>query len=181
MIYNPKKHHRRSIRLKEYNYSQAGMYFITIRTYKWGKIFGKILNGKMYLNEFGSTVKFEWLKTSKMRVNIDIDEFVIMPDHFHGIIIINEWYNKNIQHNEAMQYSKYYNTMGNQIEQFGKSTKNSIPTIIKLFKSSSTKKINNLRNTPGKPVWQRNYYERLIRNEKALYQIRTYIRNNPLK
>lgn len=71
--------------------------------------------------------------------------------------------------------------MNNQIEQFGKPTKNSIPTIIRLFKSTITKQINIIRNTPGKPIWQPNYYEHIIRNEKSLYEIRNYILNNPLE
>ena len=88
MKYNPEIHHRHSIRLKGYDYSSNGAYFITICVKNRECIFGEIINGEMYLNDYGKIVSEEWLKTEKVRKNIIIDEFVIMPNHFHGIIII---------------------------------------------------------------------------------------------
>ncbi|HGY11191.1 MAG TPA: transposase [Desulfobacterales bacterium] len=164
--YNRDKHHRpfgnahgrRSIRLQGYDYSQAGLYFITICTKDGEHLFGEITDGKMVLNAFGKIADNEWLKTGEIRDNVELSEYVIMPNHIHGIIVLNDLIvgaHCNVPLHEP------------QIEQFGKSTKNSIPTIVKLYKSAVTKKINILRNTPGIPVWQRNYYEHIIRNEKS--------------
>ncbi len=80
--------HRRSIRLQSYDYSQEGMYFITICTYRKQCIFGKIIRDKMILNQVGKLVKWEWLKSVEIRQEIDLDEWVIMPNHLHGIVII---------------------------------------------------------------------------------------------
>ncbi len=165
---NSKEHHRRSIRLKEYDYSQNGGYFITICTYGWKCIFGNISNGEMKLNKYGIIVRKEWLRASEIRLNLIIDEFVIMPNHLHGIIMIMDDGRGTLQRAPP-------------IEQFGKPVSNSIPTIVRLFKSATTKQINQIRQTPGLSVWQRNYYEHIIRNEDDLKQIREYIVNNLLK
>lgn len=95
MKYNPDIHHRRSIRLKGYDYSSEGAYFITICTQNMECLFGEIVEGNIVLNDIGRIVENEWLKTSIIRRNIELDEFIIMPDHFHGIIVINESYAKN--------------------------------------------------------------------------------------
>jgi len=129
------------------------------------------------LTSFGEIVKSEWLKTEEIRPNIKMDEFVVMPNHFHGIILIQEVDSSVGAHRNAPQPRP----KKPQFEEFGKSTKNSIPTIVKLFKATVTKQINELRQTAGKPVWQRNYFERVVRNEKELNRIREYIQNNPTK
>ena len=175
MKYNPEKHHRRSIRLKGFDYSQPGIYFVTICTYGHTCIFGEINGYKTVLNEFGKIAKTEWLKTSSVRNNIKLDEYIIMPNHMHGIIRITDGC-VGAHCNVPLQRGN----VRPQTEQFGKSTRNSIPTIVKLFKSTVTRQINQLRNTPGFPVWQRNYFDHVIRNEQELYRIRQYIRNNPV-
>src|SRR3972149_5146321 len=86
--YDPEKHHHRSIRLKEYDYSQTGAYFITICAYNKECIFGDVVDGKIILNQFGEIVKAEWLKTFDIRKNLILDEYIVMPNHFHGIIMI---------------------------------------------------------------------------------------------
>ncbi|MFQ5680547.1 MAG: transposase [Candidatus Omnitrophota bacterium] len=97
---------------------------------------------------------------------IQLDEFIIMPNHIYGIInIVGAHCNAPLH---------------NRVEKFGRSISNSIPTIIKLFKSTTTKQINQLRNAPQKSVWQRNYYEHIIRDERDLSRIREYIINNPV-
>ena len=83
-----KKYKRRSIRLKDYDYSQPEAYFVTICTYNRECILGNIINGEMQINGFGKIVKNEWLKTAKIRKTIGLDEFVVMPNHIHGIIMI---------------------------------------------------------------------------------------------
>ncbi|MDR1153558.1 MAG: hypothetical protein LBL04_02510 [Bacteroidales bacterium] len=88
MPYNPTIHHRRSIRLKDYDYSQAGLYFITICVQNRHCLFGKITDNKMILNKYGKIAYGEWLKTPNMHPNIQLDEFIVMPNHMHGIIVI---------------------------------------------------------------------------------------------
>ena len=165
-----KRHHRRSIRLTEYDYSQPGAYFITICAYNRACIFGDILEGQLTLNQYGEIVNSEWLKTINMRTNLELDAFIIMPNHLHGIILISDFDHRR----GTLQRLPTF-------ERFGKPVSNSIPTIIRLFKSSVTKHINALRGTPGLPVWQRNYYEHVIRNEDDLSEKREYILNNALK
>lgn len=161
------KYRRRSIRLIKYDYSQAGGYFITICTHNCKNIFGKVVDGVMISNEYGNIVESEWIKTAKIRRNVLLDEYVIMPNHMHVIIMIIDDGRGTLQRAPT-------------VEQFGKPVSNSIPTIIRLFKSTTTKQVNQIRNTPTFPVWQRNYYEHVIRNEEKLYKIRQYIQNNPL-
>ena len=177
MKYDAEIHHRRSIRLKEY-YSQAGAYFATICTHERKFLFGDIFEGQMILNGFGKIAKTEWLRTAEIRKNIFIDEFIIMPNHLHGNIFICDPHDVRAQAVGAHCNVPLHSA---QTERFGKSTHNSIPTIVKLFKSTVTKQINELRNTPGQPVWQLNYFERVIRDEDELNRIREYIRYNPLK
>jgi len=86
--YNPNIHHRRSIRLKGYDYAQAGLYFITICCQDRACLFGEIQNGEMVLNEYGTIAHNEWIKTHEIRTNVELGEFVIMPNHIHGIIKI---------------------------------------------------------------------------------------------
>lgn len=165
MPFYPQRHHRRSIRLRDYDYSQVGAYFVTVCTKNQKCFFGEIENGEMTLNEYGMIIEKEWLRTEKMRSNIQMDKYIVMPNHFHGIIIIN--CRGTLQRTPTK-------------EQFGRPISNSIPTIIRLFKSTTTKQINQIRKTPGIPVWQRNYYDHIIRNEKELHNIRRYIEENPI-
>ncbi len=89
MRYDPAKHNRRSIRLKGYDYSQAGFYFVTICCYQRQCLFGDIVDGVMQLNQYGEIVEKEWLRSPLIRQEIELDEYVVMPNHFHGIVIIN--------------------------------------------------------------------------------------------
>jgi putative transposase len=173
--YDKDIHHRRSIRLRHFDYSQTGAYFVTICTWKRECVFGDISDGHAgvqssvpLLNGYGEIVKSEWMKTAEIRTNVELDEFVVMPNHIHGILIIND------DGRGTLQRAPTY-------ERFGKPVSNSLPTIVRLFKSTTTKQINKIRNTPGRPVWQRNYYERIIRDDDELYRVRQYTRENPLK
>ena len=89
MKYDPTKHHRRSIRLKGYDYSQTGFYFVTICCYQRRCLFGDIVDDAIQLNQYGEIVRSEWLKSSVIRPDIELDEYIVMPNHFHGIVIIN--------------------------------------------------------------------------------------------
>ena len=122
----------------------------------------------MHLNELGQVVENEWLQTENIRPNIETDTFVVMPNHIHGILVIADNGRGVLQYAPTNKYgfSSPSQTLG---------------AIVRGFKSSVTRQINQIRNTPGTPVWQRNYYEHIVRNEKELYAIREYIQNNPLK
>ena len=135
-------------------------------------MFGEIENEIMIMNEFGNIAKNEWLKTTDIRDNVELSEYVIMPNHVHGIIVLNT---VGAYGNTPL----LPNTLRSNKPVF-KSPSKTIGAIIRGYKSAVTKKINILRNTPGMPVWQRNYYEHIIRNEKSYYRIAEYILNNPL-
>ncbi len=168
--YNPDVHHRRSIRLKGYDYSLPGRYFVTLNTQNRACLFGKIVKGKIILNVMGEIVFENWIQTPKIRTTVSLDEFVIMPDHLHGIIIIEETstgvsrYAPSEEHSDTPMFRSPSRTLG---------------AIIRGFKSSSTKAINQFREAPGIKLWQRDYYDHIIRNDKDLNRIRRYIQNNP--
>ncbi len=168
-------YHRRSIRLKGYDYSSAGAYFVTVCTENRECLFGQALGEEIRISEMGVIGQAEWIRTPEIRNSVLIDEFILMPNHLHGILFLREWDDVGAHCNVPLLPDTP------QIEQFGKSTVNSIPTIIKLFKSTVTKQINELRGTPGQSVWRRNYFERVIRDEDELNGIRDYIIYNPLK
>jgi hypothetical protein len=269
--FDPEKHHRQSCRIKDYDYSQPGSYFITMKSYYNAKIFGKVSEKLMVLNDFGKIVYDEWVKTQLIRTNVRLGEFIIMPDHFHGILIIpkcrfghlmenesireiihdpshkigttNQLGNKNhdgnmdhiinteyinnggyigmpdhrgtlqrapINVNHDRLNPNYYRFItcdsnmiydGQQLysffhepiisdfkchihgksEQFGKPTVNTIPSIIRGFKSTVTRQINEIKGQYGKPMCQRSYYLHIIETESEFYMTSNYIRINPQK
>ena len=161
--------------MKEYDYSQVGTYFVTICTLARESLFGEIRNGTMCLNEYGTTVDSEWGMAGDKRKDIELDAYVVMPNHFHAIIFM-------IDLGRGTARCAPTNTGDNRnYRKFGKMISGSLPVIIRSFKSAATKKINELRDEHGAPLWQRNYYEHVIRNDKNLQQTREYIINNPSK
>ena len=181
MKYNPDIHKRQSIRLKGYDYSQSGFYFITICCYQRESLFGEVINNQIILNNLGELVKEEWLKSAEIRKEIELDVFIIMPNHFHGIVIIDRQINKNLDNHQNVGANGRLPLQTIQSSQQKISMKpKSLSSLIAGFKSATTKKINIIRDTPKNPVWQRNYYDRIIRNHESLERIREYIQNNPL-
>ena len=183
--YNPDIHHRHSIRLKGYDYSQAGAYFVTICTQNRECLFGDI-GGEMKVNDAGHMIQKWWNESAAKFGNIELDEFVIMPNHFHGIIVIvgaalcgrpglgghpemdGQW--KTGQRQEIGQPHRVAPTVGDIIDWVKTMTTNEYIRNVRQ---------NNWTPFPGK-LWQRNYYEHLIRSETELNKIREYIINNPL-
>ena len=163
------RHHRRSIRLQGYDYTQSGAYYITIVTYQRQHLFGEVVGGEVRLNELGQIACNEWFKTAQLRPYVKLyeEEFIVMPDHVHGIIWI------------EIDDGGGTPTVGH-IERFGKPVAHSIPTIIRAYKSAVTYAANHLQNQRGAVLWQRNYYEHVIRNEQDLQAKRDYILSNPL-
>tara|TARA_R110002049_G_C8871257_1_gene539107 strand:- start:91 stop:642 length:552 start_codon:yes stop_codon:yes gene_type:complete len=171
-----KNHNRQSIRLKKYNYSRPGFYFITICTQDRKPIFGDVIDGEMVLNNCGRVAWKFWKQIDIRYPNTQIDEFIVMPNHVHGIIeIIN--YPPMV---EAIHESPL--PLGNDIEMIRKHRRKMlIPKIVGWYKMNTAKQINQIHQTPGTKIWHRNYYDHIIRNEQSLHQIREYIRYNPKK
>ncbi|MBI5945544.1 MAG: transposase [Chloroflexi bacterium] len=177
MKFDPQKHHRRSIRLKEYDYTQAGGYFITIAAFQREHLFGEIKNDEMQLSKFGLVAKQQWEKLPKRFPNIELGAFVIMPNHIHGIIQILDDNRRDTAEN--LKNPNDESSRRTPTEQFGKPIKGSIPTIIRSYKSAVTYRINLMRGINGIPVWQGNYYEHVIRNHEDWDRIHRYIKSNP--
>ncbi|MDD5287273.1 MAG: transposase [Desulfuromonadaceae bacterium] len=184
MTYNPDIHHRHSIRLTDNDYSQVGAYFVTVCVWKREGLFGEIVNGEMVLNDMGQIVVEELERTSEMRSNVELDVYSIMPNHFHAIILIINNVGATPMARPGAIGNNVVVTHKNRATQRVAPTgpvSGSIGAVMAQFKSIVTKRINALRNNHGCPVWQRNYYERVIRNEDELSRAREYIVNNPLK
>jgi REP element-mobilizing transposase RayT len=194
------KYRIQSTRLKDYDYSRAGFYFITICTKDRVNYFGKIIKRKMCLSEIGEIVEKEWKKTAEIRKNIKLDKFVIMPNHFHGIL---EILDNEINRGDILQIrgdvlargdvlprrdvlaKRLYAYKQNRDFSFKKQNlkmskispiKNSIPLIIRFFKRQTTIQIRKINKNFQ---WQSRFHDRIIRNENALNNIRFYIKNNP--
>ncbi len=154
MKYDPNQHNRRSIRLKGYDYAQPGAYFITICTWHRQNLFGEIATNEMYLSNYGKIIQLYWENLPKYHRHLELDQFVIMPNHMHGILILTD----------NTTYQKRHR----------------LPEIIRAFKTFSARRVNKIRRLSGVSVWQRGYYEHIIRQEKSLKAIQEYIINNPL-
>ncbi len=165
MTINSDDRRRRSIRLQDYDYSLAGAYFITMATKDRQCLFGEVVEGQMRLKDWGRIVQEEWKNSAPIRHEIELDAFIVMPNHVHGVIAIAEGSGR---------------ATGRSPLQFG-STKRSVGAFVGGFKAAVTKRINALRGTPGTSVWQRNYFEHVIRNEDSLNRIRQYIADNPMR
>lgn len=174
---DPQRHRRRSIRLPGYDYTQSGAYFVTVVTYQRDCVLGDILEGEIRLSSAGEIVRREWERLAQRFPHVVLDSYVIMPNHFHGIIIITD--DRRGTPDSGKTLSPSSSRRAPTGENFGKPVPGSIPTIIRSYKSATTLRINYLRHTPGTPVWQRNYYERIIRDEREMDTLRQYILNNP--
>ncbi len=174
---------RRSIRLKGYDYTKNGAYFVTICTHNRECILWDVgarhtapqSLTEISLSNIGRIAYNCWMEMPDHFPDVIIDSFVAMPNHIHGIIIID---NDEIilRRGTACRAPTEKNVI---TEKFGKPVTGSIPTIIRSYKSAVTKQTNELRKIKTKPVWQRNYYERIIRDEIELNNIRKYICSNP--
>lgn len=171
---------RKSPRLKEYDYSIPNYYFVTICTQDKQNLFGDLASGEVVLNKNGMVVKECLLETKEHFTDVEIDEYVIMPDHFHAIIILQNHVGlRSPQPINNDQPKKNADSKTNEQSEI-KTEHFSLSQVIAYFKYQSTKKINE-GATAKEKVWQISFYDRIIRNERELYNIRNYIRRNPLK
>jgi len=172
---------RRTIRLPDFDYTQDGAYFITVCAYRRGCLFGGVdAQRTMQLNGSGEIVRDEWLKTADIRAEVELDEYIVMPNHFHAVLFL-----ANEQNQSPLSQTQTGANVGATCQVAPTHPRGpksgSIGAIIGQFKRMVTIRINEQRDTPGAPVWQRNYYERVIRNESGLNDIRSYIQTNPAR
>lgn len=173
MVNDPDKRHRRSIRLQGYDYSQAGAYFVTMCAQDRGCLFGDIIDGKMALNDPGRIVERCWKDIPAHFRHVESDEFMVMPNHVHGIIVLMDSPVGATHASPLPMTGRIQNPRGPRCR--------SLASIVGSFKSAVAKRINEMRDTPGASVWQRNYYEHIIRDDGSMNRIREYIANNPVQ
>ena len=182
--FDSKIHHRRSIRLQGYDYSQVGAYLVTIVTWRREFLLGEIMNGEMRLSRYGEIIQKWWEEIPVHFSNVETGAFVIMPNHVHGIIFILDGRGtvpvpKDDGENPVLQNNKMPGVI-----QGGETPPLQVPTlgqIIAYFKYQSTKEMNGVENAGTvTKFWQRNYYEHVIRNEQDLQNKTDYIEANPL-
>ncbi|MGZ3524430.1 MAG: transposase [Thermodesulfobacteriota bacterium] len=152
---------RRQVRLRDYDYSQSGYYFVTICAKDRKGFFGSVAEGKMNLNICGEIVSKCWYDLPKHYLNCSLDSFIIMPNHVHGVVAID---NENV--------------VGNGLKPF---PTHGLSEIIRGFKSFSSRKINEEIRNDDEFQWQKSFYDHVIRTDQSLESIREYIQNNPLK
>ena len=168
MSYDSDRHARRSIRMRDYDYAQPGAYFVTVCTYQRECLLGDVIadgHALVRLSKYGCIVCEAWFRSEDIRPGIGLDAFVVMPNHVHGIVIFHVDVGA---HSCAPSDGRYR-------------APRSLGAFIAGFKSATTARINERRDTPGLPVWQRNYYEHVLRGEESLKRAREYIQLNPLR
>jgi putative transposase len=161
------KRNRRSIRLSDHDYTDVGRYYVTMCAYQRHCLFGDVVDDIMQLNSWGKIVGNCWSTIPSHFTDVELDEFVIMPNHLHGILVITDDSGRGTIYRAPT------------IERFGSPVRGSLPTIIRCFKAAVTRRINRVYGATG--IWQRSYYEHIIRSEDQLNRIRQYIVENPLK
>ena len=154
-----RRRRRNSNRLEGYDYSQAGCYFVTVCAQDRANRFGEIVNEQMCLNDMGRIVGESWEWLERRYDNVGLDVWVIMPNHFHNILIIRDTRRGDSRTAPTIPLGR----------------------LIGAFKTVSTKRINRRKGTPGTKLWQRSFYDHVIRDDEDLNNIREYIQNNPLK
>jgi REP element-mobilizing transposase RayT len=152
---------RRSIRLPTYDYAQGGAYFVTICSYERRCVFGRVIDGQVQVNEIGAIIEEEWFRSPIFR-KIVLDAFVVMPNHIHGIVFIDS-----------------VGATGRSPAPRSGLRRGSLGSFVGNFKAATTRRVRMLGLTSDRPVWQRNYYEHIVRDDGDLNAIREYIDNNP--
>ena len=159
---------RRSIRLPQYDYSEPGAYFVTINSFQRRNIFGRLANGTVHLNKFGTLAAKCWFEIPKHFQNVVVDTFIVMPNHVHAILMIED----NVRATHASPLQRHGVARG--------PARSSLGAIVGSYKSAVSRAINELRATRGAGVWQRNYYERVLRDDVELNAAREYVLNNAI-
>lgn len=184
MTVNPHSHHRRSIRIKEYDYTSPGAYFVTLVTYQRDCLFGEIRDAKMALNDLGSIADECWRAIPDHFPFVELGAYVIMPNHVHGIIVIRESVGARHADDTIMGATRRGTiSVGARHASPQQPPRGPAPrslgAIVGSYKSAVTRRIGREHNATA--IWQRNYYEHIIRNDKDLQRITDYIEMNPLR
>jgi putative transposase len=173
MTYDPEIHHRKSIRLRGYDYSAPGRYFVTICAEEKACLFGGIASSQIELNDYGRIVENVWKELPLHFPLVELDRFVVMPNHFNAIVVIVDPRAKRVGAGFPRPDSES-ETLGGE-----NPAPRRLGDVIGWFKYESTKRINGLRSMAGRRIWQRNYYEHIILSDKSYWRIREYIADNP--
>jgi len=179
MIDHQNQYHRRSIRLKDYDYSSPGAYFVTMVAKGYKCVFGKMIDNEMHLDSLGKIVENCWLQIPEHFLGVDVEVFIVMPNHIHGIVSIREYDRRGTIYRVPTMGDNTRTTddRTSTKEVFGQPVVGSIPTIIRTYKASvsrlARKELGMLN------IWQRNYYEHIIHDQSDLDSITNYILSNP--
>lgn len=172
--------HRRSIRLRGYDYTRDGVYFITICTHGKDCVFGEIADGEMRLREWGRVVQIEWRRTATVRPNASLGAFVVMPDHIHGLLVLARAEPKPAPESPRPRTGDPSGRPATApvLQPTGPAA-GSLGAIIGQYKSAVTKRIRTLSDAQAGPLWQRGYHDHIVRGDEALQRIREYVETNP--
>jgi REP element-mobilizing transposase RayT len=165
MPYDPRVHHRRSIRLSDHDYTAGGTYFITICTANRSCLLGEVTGPEMVLNTLGEAVQEEWLRSAEIRPGTDLHEYVVMPNHFHALVTIREPEEGVYAPTEKRAFA---------------SPKRGLSSLVRGFKGASTRRAKSLM-PDIRELWQGDYFERVIRNEREFAVRQQYIIENPMR
>ena len=179
MTFDPDIHHRRSIRLRNYDYRNSGAYFVTICTFQRECLFGVVMDGEMRMNESGMLAHACWQGIPEHFPEVELDVYVIMPNHIHGILVMHD--RSRARHTLPDSLVLTRNNVNQARATHASPLRRSVGAIVGSFKSAVTKQMNEGRDNPGSTVWQRNFYEHIIRNDEELAKSRRYITENPSK
>lgn len=174
------RNYRKSTRLEGYDYSQNGAYFLTLCCQNRRSWFGKIFEGEMQLNRCGEVVFEEWNKTATIRHEVLLDEFVVMPNHFHAILVLTN-NSAAATVGATWQVAPTKNATPHYDARPKGPKAGSVGAIVAQFKRTTTIRINQGMSSSGEQIWQRNFHDHIIRNENDLNTKRDYIINNPAK
>jgi putative transposase len=182
MAFDSEVHHRSSARLKTFDYASNAAYFVTVCTFSRDHLFGEIVDGEMQLNAAGQIVAECWDLIPEHFPNVELDAFIVMPDHIHGIVLISQPSDKN-ERGTVVVGATHASPLrpDTALERPNGPKKRSLGSIIGSFKSAASKRINESRGLPGTPIWQRNYWDRVIRDDRELEETRKYILENPAR
>jgi putative transposase len=186
MPIDPRRPLPKSIRLPNYDYAGNALYFITICTAGREMLFGEVRNGAMAMNEFGWIVWEEWERSAEIRLEIELDVFVVMPNHFHALVTIVPA-EPVAAHGVRLPAEMPASTQNKRFADEGarraplRRSPRSLGSLVAGFKAATTSKINVLRGIAGPSVWQPNYYERIVRNEHAHARIASYVEFNAMQ
>jgi len=187
MKYDPKIHHRRSIRLRGYDYSSPGAYYVTLCSFRKQCIFGRVVADQMQENECGKIVREEWFESARIRRQLELDAFTVMPNHLHGILWIVGPSGARPQMGaarmgpSAIRPHELRRTPSGPASRIPAMRPHSLASWAAGFKSAITSRVRECWKRPDASVWQEDYFEHIIRDEAELLRIRDYILSNPAR